>query len=158
MTAYRLFTAGKNQYFCNKQEYIEHQRYLEDKDTVGHLLEEIIDFPCPYGTIAQRLAKWYNPKGMNLLKNYLQDNKIEIGQALAKKSFANQSQKAAYFCGIAGNGLNHYQLPVEPIIKVAASSDNFADDDNDDVLLEPIKTPKRKKLQRRSMDELGDLF
>jgi len=157
-TAYRLFTAGKNQYFCNKQEYIEHQTYLKDKDVVGHLLEEIIDFPCPYGTIAQRLAKWYNPNGMKLLKNYLQDNKIEIGRALAKKSFATQGQKAAYFCGIAGSGLNNYRLPAEPIIKVAASSDNFAIEDDEEISVKPVRTPKRKKLQRRSMSELGDLF
>ena len=119
--AYKIVKGKANLYFCSEDEYkrilAEKEKAQEIRNGLQSIIDEIFGYPVTNTALYKEQSEWAKVKPLEIIKDYLNDNKQYISTALENKQFVNEYGKIRYFSAIVKNNIKGYTPPRPEIIK-----------------------------------------
>ena len=138
--AYKVTINGKNEYYCNEQEYKQKQKQIADRTNTINIINEIFGYEITNSAMNKELKEISTNHSFDKIYSFLYDNKSMLERSL-NKTFSSEYGKIRYFTTIIKNNIVDY-------IKV---DDESYITDNEYEILDIKYKPKKK---RRAMCDL----
>lgn len=140
--AYKVVVNGKNNYYCNIDEYVKWNEENESRLRVIDISFEIIG-ETTNTSLMRELATISKVHGYVKMKNFMEDNYDHIVDSLNRINFETEYSKIRYFTAIIKNSIGDYKEKKEEVDEVY----------NVDIVEEVKYTPTKKKSFADLIDE-----
>lgn len=114
--AYKITVDGKNNYYCNKQEYNNWTLKKKTRDNVYNLIYDIFGRKITNTVLYKEIDELGNIYEFDKILAYLQENYEYICMVL-EKNFNSEYAKIRYFTAILKNNLADFDFKEVPIVK-----------------------------------------
>lgn len=111
-TAFKLVVKGKNNYYCNVEEYEKIKFENESRFKVIDMCFEIVG-KTTNTTLMKEITEIAKVHGYGKLRNYMEDNLIELDATISSGSFVHEYAKIRYFMAIVKNSIGDYKETIE---------------------------------------------
>ena len=141
-TAYKVTINGKNQYYCNEQEYINIQNNKKIKDDTYNAINNVFGYKVVNTAIFKEVNELLEVTDYQTITSLI-ISKFQYLSNILGKDFNNEYAKIRYFTAIIKNGLKDFKIQnKEEVIK-----------QSDNEVFEPKYKPK---VRRKSLSEYED--
>lgn len=107
--AFKVVVNGKNEYYCNESHYKEAKQHKENKQKILELCSEIFEYNVSKDRyFLKELNDVLEDTESNILRDYIEENMIELDMALSK-NFATIVFKIRYFFAVVKKNLMEYK-------------------------------------------------
>ena len=137
--AYKVTINGKNEYYCNEQEYKQKLKQIADRANTINIINEIFGYEITNSALNKELKEISASHSFEKIYSYIYDNRSMLERSLSK-DFSSEYGKIRYFSTIIKNNIVDYNIDDEPYIT-----------DNEYEVLDIKYKPKKK---RRAMCDL----
>jgi YHS domain-containing protein len=116
-TAYRHIHNGKNEYYCNENEFCKLKIEKENRINTLNLVNKVFGYIVINTAIHKELSEIAKIHSYTKIMNYIQDNIDKLQQSM-NKDFNSEYGKIRYFSTIIKNNIIDYQMPKPTIDKI----------------------------------------
>lgn len=117
--AYKVVVNGKNNYYCNEQEYDDWKSKIEIRDNAYNFIYNIFGHKVTNTVLYKEVDELGGIYGFNKIFAYLQEKYDYICKVLSK-DFNTEYAKIRYFTAILKNSLADFQYEEKTVIKTPA--------------------------------------
>ena len=119
--AYKIVKGKTNLYFCSEDEYkrilTEKEKAQETRNSLQLVIDEIFGYPVTNTALYKEQSEWTKVKPLEIIIDYLKENKQYISTTLENKQFTSEYGKIRYFSAIVKNNIQSYTPPRPEVIK-----------------------------------------
>ena len=141
-TAYKIIVNGKNQYYCNQQEYDKIQNEKKVKDDTYFAIYDVFGYKVINTALFKEINEILNVTDYSTITSFIKEKSSYLSNAL-NKDFNNEYAKIRYFSAILKNGLKDFKI--EHKTETIKQSDN-----------EVFEQKYKPKQRRKSLLEYED--
>lgn len=121
--AHKIVKGKMNLYFCSEDEYkriiAEKEKSQEMRNSLQSVIDEIFGYPVTNTALYKEQSEWTKVKPLEIIIDYLNDNKQYISATLENKQFTGEYGKIRYFSAIIKNNVQSYTPTRPEVIKQA---------------------------------------
>lgn len=111
-TAFKVTVKKANKYYCNQEEFEKINYENESRFKVIDMCFEIIG-KTTNTTLMKEITEIAKVHGYGKLRNYMEDNFLELDTTISTGSFVHEYAKIRYFMAIIKNSIGDYKEKIE---------------------------------------------